>query len=77
MSRIQYEELSCPFCDKGKIQAGHIHGAWTERRTGRSSLGKGKAVEKSSDVWLIRSGCNICNKSSEEVEKELKKRGII
>lgn len=77
MSRIQYEELPCPFCDKGRIACGYIPPVWTERRTGKSSLGKGKAVEKSSDIWLIQSGCSVCGKPSEEVEKELKRRNII
>jgi hypothetical protein len=75
--RGQYEELSCPFCDKGRIKAWYIPGVWKERRTGKSSLGKGKAVTKSSDVWLIKSGCNACGKTREEVERELKTKGII
>jgi hypothetical protein len=75
--RGQYEELSCPFCDKGKIQAWYIPGVWTEKRTGKSSLGRGKSVIKSTDVWLIKSGCSICGKLQEEVEKELRKKGVI
>ncbi len=75
--RGEYTELSCPFCDKGGIQAWYIPSAWTEKRTGRSSLGRGKSVKKSSDIWLIRSGCSICGKSQGEVEKELKRKQII
>ena len=77
MSRIQYEELSCPFCDRGRIACGYIPSVWSEKRTGRSSLGKGKKVVKSSDIWLIKSGCNVCGKSQEEVEKELKSKNVI
>lgn len=75
--RGEYIKLSCPFCDEGKIEAWHIPGTQQERRTGRSSLGKGKAVTKSSDVWIIKSGCNQCSKNQEEVEKKVKNDGII
>lgn len=75
--RGQYEELSCPFCDKGIISCWYIKGAWGEKHSGRSSLGRGKSVYKSSDIWLVKSGCSVCGKSKEEVEKELKKDGII
>jgi len=75
--RGQYEELSCPFCDKGRIQAWYIPGAWSVKRTGKTSLPGSKRVSKSSEVWLIKSGCPLCGKSQEEVEKELRKRGMI
>lgn len=74
--RGQYEELSCPFCDKGKIQAWYIPGAISVRQN-RSRVLKGSQKVKSSDVWMIQSGCSICGKSSDEVEKELKKKNII
>lgn len=75
--RGEYTELSCPFCDRGRIRALYIPGVWSERRTGRSSLGKGRSIRKSSDTWLIQSGCNLCGKSKEEVERKLKEKGII
>lgn len=77
MSRIECEELTCPFCDKGKIICGHIPSVWGEKSSGRSSLGSGKKVTKSSEEWLIKSGCSVCGKSQEEVEKELKDKNII
>ena len=70
-------ELACPFCDKGKIQCWYIPGAVQEKHSGRSSLGSGKSIKKSSDVWLIQSGCSVCGKSREEVEKKLRLDGII
>ena len=73
----QYEELSCPFCDKGRISCLYFPSAWGEKRTGRSSLGSGKSITKSSETWLIQSGCSVCGKSQEEVEAELKKKNII
>jgi len=75
--RGRYEELSCPFCDKGKIQAWYIPGAWTIKRRKTASLPGTKAVKKSADVWIIKSGCSICGKSQEEVEKKLREDGII
>lgn len=75
--RGSYEELSCPFCDKGRIQDWYIPGAWNIKRVSTGSLPGKKDISKSSDVWLIQSGCNICGKSSEEVEKELRKKNII
>ncbi len=77
MGRIQYEELACPFCDKGRIGCLFFAGAWQEKRTGRNALGSGKSVTKSSDVWIVQSGCSVCGKSQEEVEKRLKQEGII
>ncbi len=73
----QYEELSCPFCDKGVIQTIHIPGAITVKISGARSLPGKQRISKSSDVWLIRSGCSVCRKTSEEVEKELRKNGVI
>ena len=75
--RGEYMELACPFCDKGKIQAWYIPSVWSEKNTGRSSLGKGRSVSKSLEVWLIKSGCPICGKSQEEVEKKLREKEII
>jgi hypothetical protein len=70
-------ELNCPFCDKGKIQVWYIPSVWGEKHSGRSSLGSGRKVTKTSDVWLIRSGCSICGKPQEEVETKLKEDNII
>lgn len=75
--RGNYEELPCPFCDKGRITCWFIKGAWGEKRKTTSTFGKAKFVSKSSDVWIIKSGCSVCGKSQEEVEKELKKQGMI
>lgn len=73
----QYEILPCPFCDKGEIQCLYFRGAWTVKSSGKGALGKGKSTSKSSDHWIIQSGCPVCGKSAEEVEKELKERDII
>ena len=73
----QYEELSCPFCDKGRIACLYFPSVWGEKRTGRSSLGSGKSISKSTEQWIVQSGCSECGKSAEEVEKELRRKEII
>ena len=70
-------ELSCPFCDKGKIQCWYIAGTTSQRNRSTATFGKVKERVKSSDIWLIQSGCSICGKSQEEVEKELRRKGTI
>ncbi|MBU5537608.1 MAG: hypothetical protein KQA38_03550 [Candidatus Aenigmarchaeota archaeon] len=75
--RGQYEELSCPFCDKGKIQCWYIPGAISIKRSGARSLPGKFSKTKSSDVWIVKSGCNVCGKSLEEIEQKLKEEGII
>lgn len=72
----QYEVLSCPFCHKGQIQCVFFPGAWSEKRSGRNSLGRGVSVSKSTETWIVQSGCNICGKSQQEVEKQLRKDGF-
>jgi len=75
--RGEYEELPCPFCDKGIIQAWHIPSVVTEQRRVTASLPGSKGFRKSAEIWLVQAGCNVCGKSQEEVEKELRKRNII
>jgi len=77
MGRIQYEELPCPFCDKGRIACGYIPSVWSQKSHGKNALGSGKRKIKSNEEWLIQSGCSVCGKSQEEVEEKLKKDGII
>ena len=70
-------ELACPFCDKGKIQCWYIPGVIQERRHTTATFGSETRKSKSSDNWLVQSGCFVCGKSEEEVEKELKRKGTI
>lgn len=72
----QYEELSCPFCDKGKIGCLFFPSATKIRRLS-GSFGTGKDYKKSAETWIIQSGCQLCGHSKEEVEKEFRKKGII
>jgi len=75
--RGEYEELICPFCDKGIIQAWHIPASVSIKLRRTASLPGSKSYQKNPDIWLIKSGCSACGKSQEEVEKELRKQGII
>lgn len=75
--RGEYTELPCPFCDKGRIHAWYIPGAISVKRSGARSLPSKFSKSKSSDIWILKSGCNVCNKSLEDVEKKLKEDGII
>lgn len=73
----QYETLSCPFCDKGKITCLYFPSVISVKREKSATFGSKTSRSKSSDTWLVQSGCSFCGKSQEEVEKELKKRDII
>lgn len=74
--RVEYEEILCPFCDKGKIICGHVPSSLSVKRMTIANVSKTKR-QYNADVWLIKSGCSVCGKSQEDVEKELKKKGII
>lgn len=70
----QYEALICPFCDKGRISCLYFPSAIRETKTGGRGI---KSIRKSSDNWIIQSGCNICGKNQDEVEKELRRKNFI
>lgn len=74
--RGQYEELSCPFCDKGRINCLFIAGSYSFKKTMAAHTSKSVPV-KNSDVWLVQSGCSACGKTREQVEKKLKQTGTI
>ena len=75
--RGSYEELSCPFCDNGRIQAWYIPGNFSFKTAMAAHTRKSIPV-KSADLWIIKSEkCPNCNKTKEEIEKELKKQNII
>lgn len=72
----QYEILSCPFCDKGKITCLYFPSVYSVKRTTVGS-NRSSTPHKSSETWFIKTGCSVCGKSDEEVEKELKRKEII
>jgi len=47
------------------------------KRSGARSLPGKTSIHKSSEEWIIQSGCSNCGKSQEEVEKKLREDGII
>ena len=73
----QYEELSCPFCDKGRIPCLYIPGITSVKRERSATFGSKTKKMKSSDIWLIKSGCTSCGESQAEIEKELKVKELI
>lgn len=73
----QYEELSCPFCDKGRIPCLYFPSQWSLKRKLTQTLPGRGSPHKSAEVWIIKSGCKECSKPQEEVEKELKRTGVI
>ncbi|MEM5799637.1 MAG: hypothetical protein QXZ43_03145 [Candidatus Aenigmatarchaeota archaeon] len=70
--RGSYEEIKCPFCDKGKIKCWYLPSSTKIRRLS-GSFGKRYDVSKSAESWIIQSDCNICKRTREEIEKVLKK----
>jgi uncharacterized protein YbaR (Trm112 family) len=72
----QYEILACPFCNKGEIQCLYYPESYTVRKV-QSGKGKSSTVRKSSSQWIIQSGCNLCGKNLESIEKELKCKNVI
>jgi hypothetical protein len=44
--RGNYEELSCPFCDKGRIRCWHIPSSWSEKRQTLRRLAEKDYFEK-------------------------------
>lgn len=73
--RGEYTELPCPFCDKGKIQALYFPGALHEKRSGgKRSI---KSINRTSDNWIIKSGCSVCGKDQNLIEKKLREDNII
>ena len=73
----QYEILPCPFCEKGRIQCLYFPSVSSERRRTSATFGAKKERSRTSETWIIQSGCSVCKKSVEEVEKELKRKGVI
>ena len=73
----QYEQLACPFCQKGVINCVYIPSAVSVTRNATASLPGRGSLRKSKEVWIIQSGCDNCGKSKEEVENEMRKHGVI
>jgi len=72
----RYEVLGCPFCKEGAICLRVFGGAWQEKNTGRSSLGKGKSVSKSKIDFIVEADCPKCGEDAEKIEKEFYKSKV-
>ena len=77
MGVIETEFLACPFCDKGQIECGHVPSRLHVRTRATATFGKSRSSYKTAELWIVKSGCSVCGKSAEEVEKELKRKGDI
>ena len=66
----EYDIISCPFCSEATISVIRFPSAWSEKHSGKNSLGRGVSVHKSKEQLVFQTGCYKCGKSVEEVEKE-------
>ena len=73
----QYEILQCPFCQKGAINCMWYPSAVSVKRNVTASLPGQGGVSKSKETWIVKSGCDKCGKTQEEVEKKLVELKII
>jgi len=73
----QWEILPCPFCEKGEISCKWYPSSSKVSLNKTASLPGQGSMSKSKEVWIVLSGCSKCGKSQDEVESELKKRGLI
>lgn len=73
----QIEFLPCPFCEKGQIQCLYFPSVRSVKREKSATFGVKSRVTNTSETWIIQKGCSLCGKNEEEVEKELKKKGVI
>lgn len=75
--REEHIEINYPFCNNGKIQAWHIPSFWQVKRSVTATFSGRRNLKRTKDIWIIKSGGNVCNKSQEEVKRELKKEGFL
>jgi heterodisulfide reductase subunit B len=61
----------CPFCHNKTIKIMHKEGSFSAQRT-RCRAGRSTQYIKNPERNEILSGCSICGKSKEDVEKALK-----
>jgi len=73
----QYEQLACPFCQKGVIICIYIPSAVSVKRNVTASLPGIGSISRSKEIWIIQSGCDNCGKTREGVERELRKNAVI
>jgi len=65
-------ELDCPFCHKGKIKVRYV----APTRVTRQCRGSGRTQAHTyftREKYIIISGCPICGKTKEEVDRKVNK----
>lgn len=75
--RGDYEEIICPFCEKGRVGFIHIPSVVSIRRSKTASLPGNKTYHKSKDIWIAKSNCSHCFMSGEAVERRLRELGSL
>jgi len=69
---VEYEVITCPFCEKQDISCFYMPSVWTQKSSGRNSLGRGVSVHKSKSELIVREGCKNCGKTKEEIQEWMK-----
>jgi ferritin-like protein len=64
------EEITCPFCEKGKIKVRYIPKMLVTRYSHASSNRKSYSYFKN-EKYTVISNCHICGKTKEKIEKFL------
>jgi hypothetical protein len=73
----QYEMLNCPFCNENTISCIYFPPVTQIKTSSTATFGKTKQRTRSSETWIIQSGCSKCSKTQEDVEKKLRDDDII
>ena len=69
----EYDMIDCPFCSERTISVIRFPSTWSEKHSGKNSLGRGVSVHKSKEELIVQSGCSKCDKSIKEIENGLTK----
>lgn len=73
----QYELLPCPFCHKTQITCLYFASATTVKVRRTATFGRSTKRSRSAEVWIVKSGCDNCHKTADEIEQGLRKEGLI
>jgi len=73
----EYEVWDCPFCGANTISVIHFPKSVSAKRARTASLPGSKGFHKNPDIFIVRSGCEKCGKSSKGVERKLKNEGML
>ena len=72
-----YDIWDCPFCGNNTISVIHFPKSVSVKKAKTASLPGSKGFHQNPDIYVIESGCSSCGKESFEVERKLKKEGLL